>query len=136
MTDTDAILVVALEKSRAILDMLVARDYKVFSLNGMEIKSKDELLRQLSQVMKFPDYFGSNWDALEECLNDLSWLSAKGYAIQFTNADNFINNSLSDFRIFAQIVESVSKRWKVDKIGFTLIVETNNPTLNQKDEPN
>ncbi len=128
-SNKDAILIVAPEKSKAILDMLVAKDYQAFYLNGMEIKSKDELLRRLSQVMKFPDYFGSNWDALEECLNDLSWLPARGYAIQFVNADNFINNSLSDFKVFAQIVESVSNRWKVDEVGFILIVETSNPNI-------
>lgn len=25
--------------------------------------------------MRFPDYFGNNWNAVDECICDLSWLS-------------------------------------------------------------
>jgi len=31
--------------------------------------------------MHFPDYFGSNWDALDECLADLDWLDLPGYVL-------------------------------------------------------
>ena len=38
------------------------------------ISAKDPLLRTLSQVLGVPEYFGGNWDALDECLSDLSWI--------------------------------------------------------------
>jgi RNAse (barnase) inhibitor barstar len=37
---------------------------------------KQELLQELAQRLSFPEYFGSNWDALIDCLSDLSWWSA------------------------------------------------------------
>ena len=37
---------------------------------------KRDLFRALSNGLKLPAYFGHNWDALEECLRDLSWLGA------------------------------------------------------------
>jgi len=33
------------------------------------------LLAEIGVVLNFPEYYGSNWDALEECLNDMSWHS-------------------------------------------------------------
>jgi RNAse (barnase) inhibitor barstar len=45
----------------------------VVRLNG-RLRRKRDLLRALANELKFPQYFGYNWDALEECLNDLSWL--------------------------------------------------------------
>ena len=38
------------------------------------IIAKDVLLRTLSQQLSVPEYFGVNWDALDECLSDLSWI--------------------------------------------------------------
>jgi len=38
------------------------------------IKSKQALLHELHRRLKFPDYFGFNWDALLDCIRDLSWL--------------------------------------------------------------
>jgi hypothetical protein len=35
---------------------------------------KEGLLRSISAGLKFPEYFGFNWDSLDECLADLSWL--------------------------------------------------------------
>lgn len=38
------------------------------------IRSKVELMDALFEDMQLPAYFGSNWDALNECLHDLEWL--------------------------------------------------------------
>lgn len=43
---------------------------------GGPLRRKRDLLRALAAGLKFPKYFGYNWDALEECLCDLSWLPA------------------------------------------------------------
>jgi hypothetical protein len=52
---------------------LRAPDSLVVRLDG-RLRRKRDLLRALASKLKFPRYFGQNWDALEECLRDLSWL--------------------------------------------------------------
>jgi len=45
-----------------------------------------DLLSSLAAELRFPSYYGVNWDALDECLRDLSWLPARGYVIQVSKA--------------------------------------------------
>lgn len=40
------------------------------------IRSKEKLFSIFATALRFPKYFGWNWDAFEECLRDLSWLPA------------------------------------------------------------
>lgn len=54
-----------------------AADELVVRLPGRYPRKRD-LLRALARGLNFPGYFGNNWDALEECLCDLSWLKAPG----------------------------------------------------------
>jgi len=39
------------------------------------LRRKRALLAAYHRALRLPDYFGWNWDALEECLGDLSWLA-------------------------------------------------------------
>ena len=43
-------------------------------LDGESVATRERLLAALARTLSFPSYFGGNWDALEECLRDLSWL--------------------------------------------------------------
>lgn len=41
------------------------------------IATRDQLFDILSQELSLPSYFGRNWDALSECLRDLSWIDRR-----------------------------------------------------------
>ena len=47
---------------------------------------KEKLLKNIARALEFPDWFGGNWDALEDCLTDLSWRDAEGYVLLFEGA--------------------------------------------------
>jgi len=74
------------------------------------IKSKAALLEALFVVLRFPDYFGGNWDALDECIRDLSWLP-KGDVVLHHNdlpmPDDHV--SLSTYLV---ILEDAVDKWR------------------------
>lgn len=47
-------------------------------IQGKKCGQVSDLLTEFARALDFPDYFGHNWDALEECLADFDWLPAKG----------------------------------------------------------
>jgi hypothetical protein len=54
--------------------MLQEQDGELFYLDGAEMTDKTQLMQEFAAVLNFPDYFGGNWDALQDCLKDVSWL--------------------------------------------------------------
>jgi RNAse (barnase) inhibitor barstar len=55
---------------------------QVAEIDGSSVRNDAELFSALDVALSFPDYFGANWDALDECLRGLSeWLPARGYVL-------------------------------------------------------
>ncbi len=52
------------------------------TLDGNRCKTKDELLEEFVSVLKFPTYFGQNFDALYDSLTDLEWLGVDSIYLQ------------------------------------------------------
>ena len=50
-----------------------------------KIKDKNDLFMIFSKKLNFPLYFGNNWDALYDCLSDLSWITEKKTTIVHTD---------------------------------------------------
>lgn len=63
-----------------------ARGIELLDLDASRLGGERELLGELAQVFHFPDYFGENWDALDECLRDLAWMPARGYVLRLAGA--------------------------------------------------
>jgi Barstar (barnase inhibitor) len=52
-------------------------------LDVVEIDARHNLFDSMARALGFPDWFGRNWDALEDVLGDLSWRKSDGYVLVF-----------------------------------------------------
>lgn len=76
-------------------------------------RDKTDLLARIAKALAFPASFGSNWDALADCLGDLEWLpQVDGYAWLFDHATEMRDASERDFDTLCDILEDACTRWK------------------------
>ena len=74
------------------------------------VSSKADLLAILAAELSFPDYFGENWDALEEMLRDLSWLEPKRIVLAHASIPSQIGED--NLRIYRDILLKSVNHWK------------------------
>ncbi len=98
--------------------------YRLFKLQGSSITDRNTLFHHLAKQMHFPDYFGNNWDALEECMSDLTdWQPAKGYVVIFEDAALFCKSAPNDFLTFVDIVVEIFDDWGHERVPLLLLLE-------------
>jgi hypothetical protein len=74
---------------------------------------KDAMLASIAGALEFPDWFGANWDALEDCLTDLSWRPDKPRVFLFLHAVKG-----DDLGILLDILTSAAEFWRERGRGF------------------
>ncbi|MFL6565363.1 MAG: barstar family protein [Burkholderiales bacterium] len=62
----------------AIEDALRGGKLSLARIALQDVSEKRALLRRIAAKLAFPAWFGENWDALEDCLSDLSWREGEG----------------------------------------------------------
>lgn len=69
---------------------------------------KRALLGALAAALEFPDWFGHNWDALEDCLTDLSWIRASGHLIVIEGSACLARDDLG---VLCDVLASAAEFW-------------------------
>jgi hypothetical protein len=72
------------------------------------VANKEALFATLATQLDFPDYFGRSWDALEECLHDLSWLPPGTVVV--THAEVPLIGDVKNATIYVSILHGVVRR--------------------------
>ena len=86
--------------------------FSYFLLDVCSVSSSWDLFTLFSKVMKFPEYFGNNWNALYECLTDMSWNPRSGYVLAVKNADSLFALKPEEFQILVGVLEEAAALWR------------------------
>ena len=90
---------------------------------------KTQMLNELSHCLAMPATCARNWDALEDGLNDLSWLPAGGYVI-IASADP----RLPAVATALEILQTSCRQWAARRIPmWVFILDTGNSSTKEPD---
>ncbi|HWI97508.1 MAG TPA: barstar family protein [Burkholderiales bacterium] len=73
-----------------------------------DVTDKTALLRRIGARLGFPAWFGENWDALEDCLTDLSWREGDGNVLA---VEGFQLLSAEDLGVLIDVMISAAEFW-------------------------
>ncbi|MBI2306774.1 MAG: barstar family protein [Rhodocyclales bacterium] len=75
-------------------------------------------LEKLGSDLRLPDWYGANYDALADCLTDLSWNTAPGYALLVSGADALHAHDESAFATLNEVFAAIIGNWQDAKVPF------------------
>ncbi len=108
------------EPAQLIRRVVKEAGWRYYLLDGQEITDKETFLAACAQAFSFPDWFGHNWDALEECLTDLD--EAPGYVVVFDDWAQFATNDPDAWETALDIfTEVVNTWWQSDTPMYVLL---------------
>lgn len=92
-------------------------------ISGKECRTLSELFDTFQRAFEFPDYFGHNWAAFDECINDLGWLPAERYILIIRDFDCLLDEEPTDQKLFLKVLYDTSKEWAVGREYGALITK-------------
>lgn len=75
----------------------------------------------LARALHFPEWYGKNWDALLDCLTDMSWNEADGYLIIFQRAEVLAGAEAQGFATFIEVLREAALFWREEGYPFWVL---------------
>ena len=101
------------------------RNAAICRIRGVLSPTIDSFFQEVSASLRFPDYFGWNWDAFDECMTDLDWLQFSEIDIVIDDYSKMFNKA-PDREIQKELLikhlEIVWQYWEEQKMDINIII--------------
>lgn len=94
--------------------------FAFFHVDGRSVQRKEQLMNAIATALDLPGHFGHNWDALEECLNDLE-VDGEGFVIHFDHVDALAAAHPSELETLVEILRDSVTSWKEDDVAMVVL---------------
>ena len=100
-----------------------ALGWTAFLVDGADVPDKPAFLSRSASAMRFPAYFGQNWDAFEEIVNDPDAMpDAQGYLLLLDDFAAFARSQPGEWATARAILSEAAKRWQAEGRGFLVLL--------------
>lgn len=109
---------VADSDTEAMAEAGAALGYEVARIDLAGCDDHAQLFARIAQALRFPEWFGHNWDALADSLADLSWLPATGYLLLIEHAGTWREGAGKDADMLLELLNEAAFAWAEQDIAF------------------
>ncbi|WP_328388657.1 barstar family protein [Streptomyces sp. NBC_00400] len=93
------------------------------SLDLEGVADKAAFMDRCARALRLPDWFGRNWDALADCLTDLSWCPAdRGRLLVVTGWQGYAAASPDEWSIVEGVLADAVGYWRDTDTGLAVIM--------------
>ena len=124
---------VAESDTAALAEAGAALGYEVVHIDLAGGTDAPTLFARFARALRFPDWFGHNWDALADSLGDLSWLPASGYVLLIENASGWRAAASEDAATLLEVLNAAGASWAAQGIAFWALLPLPAPELDALD---
>ncbi len=103
-------------------DAARALEFEVFPIDLAGCRDRDAVIARLTAALDLPPWFGGNWDALADCLNDLSWRPADGYVLLLEHVGEWHAADPASFDTLLEIARDAADDWSRHGVPFWVLV--------------
>jgi hypothetical protein len=95
-------------------------DTAVAVIRGWKCGTETALHNEIGAALQLPPYYGENWDALGECIHDLSWMPANSYLVVVLDVGSVLPGNDAGLGEFLSILSDAVQVWKEPDPTFEL----------------
>jgi RNAse (barnase) inhibitor barstar len=87
------------------------------------VRSKETLLATLAGRLEFPEWFGGNWDALNDVLAERAWEQSRGVVLTLERCGELAHADPEAFETALEVLDSVAEGCYDEDIPFWVLVD-------------
>ena len=85
--------------------------FRLFYINGEQVADTDDFFAQAKSTMAFP-WFGWNYDALYDCMRDMSWFKRPAFVLLFDDFQQFARSDPDRFTIALDVLYDIPEFYR------------------------
>ena len=117
------------------LPHLVAKaQQKFLSADLGDCQEAHEALHKLGDACQFPVWYGTNFDALHDCLTDEDWQPRKGVVLQISGLDTLRTADPEAFSTLIEVLQSAASTRSAGKTPLWILLTSPAPGISDLPE--
>ncbi|MFI2616820.1 barstar family protein [Streptomyces sp. NPDC018584] len=97
----------------SVLDAARGAGWTTATLHLTGVADKAGFMERCARGLGLPDWFGRNWDALADCLGDLSWAPpARGRLIVVSGWQEYARAAPQEWAVAQEVFSSSVEHWR------------------------